>query len=163
VHRYIIAIGSNRRGRHGGPPAEVLAAATAIGAAAVSPVIATVALGPSIRRFANAVALVETEEPPPPLLARLKQVERAFGRRAGRRWGARVIDLDIVMWSGGVWRSPDLTVPHVSFRQRRFVLDPLTRFAPAWRDPITRLTARQLRARLTRPQPLPRRGGALRP
>ena len=141
----------------------MLAAAAAIGAAAVSPVIATAALGPSIRRFANAVALVETEEPPPPLLARLKQVERAFGRRAGRRWGARVIDLDIVLWSGGVWRSPDLAVPHASFRQRRFVLDPLTRFAPAWRDPITRLTARQLRARLTRPQPLPRRGGALRP
>ena len=162
MHRYIIAIGSNRRGRHGGPAAEVLAAAAAIGAGAVSLVVVTAALGPSIRRFANAVASVETDEDPPALLARLKQVERAFGRRAGRRWGARVVDLDIVLWSGGVWCSPELTVPHASFRQRRFVLDPLARLAPAWRDPITRLTVRQLRARLTRPRPLPRRGAALR-
>lgn len=161
MHRYLIAIGSNRRGRHGGPDAEVRAAAAAIGASALSPVIATPALGPSIRRFANAVALVESGDSPTLLLARLKAAERAFGRRAGRRWGARVIDLDIVLWSGGMWRSPRLTIPHAAFRERRFVLDPLAHLAPAWRDPITRLTVRQLRARLTRPLPLPRREPAL--
>lgn len=160
MQRYLIAIGSNRPGRHGGPAAEVRAAAAAIGATALSPVIATPALGPSLRRFANAVATVETDEGPPALLGRLKHVERAFGRRAGRRWGVRVIDLDIVLWSGGVWRSSGLTIPHTAFRQRRFVLDPLAVLAPDWRDPETGLTARQLRARLTRPRPLPRREGA---
>ena len=38
---------------------------------------------------------------PPAMLAALKAIERDFGRRAGRRWGARVLDLDIVAWSGG--------------------------------------------------------------
>ena len=158
MHHYLIALGSNRRGRHGGPADEVRAAAAAIGASALSPVIASAALGPSSRRFANAAALIETAEDPPALLARLKAVERAFGRRAGRRWGARVIDLDIVLWSGGVWRTAGLSVPHRAFRERAFVLEPLARIAPTWRDPCTSLSIRQLHARLTRRPVLPRRG-----
>ncbi|MCD2323031.1 2-amino-4-hydroxy-6-hydroxymethyldihydropteridine diphosphokinase [Sphingomonas sp. IC-56] len=150
--RYVIALGSNRRGRHGGPEREIAAALAAIGGVcAVSPVIGTAPLGPSKRRFANAAAVIETNEQPPALLARLKTIERAFGRRRGRNWAARVIDLDILLWSGGTWSSPGLTVPHVQFRTRRFVLDPLVRIAPDWRDPLTNLSVRQLRTRLTRP------------
>ena len=158
---YLIALGSNRRGRHGGPAAEVRAAAAAIGAARLSPVIASAAVGPSLRRFANAAALVEGDEPPPALLARLKVIERAFGRRSGRRWGARVIDLDIILWSGGRWRSPGLFVPHRGFRKRAFVLAPLLALAAGWRDPVTGLTVRQLHRRLTRRRPLPRRNPSL--
>ena len=157
-HLYAIALGANRRGRHGGPADEVRAALDAIGGVqAVSPVVASAALGPSTRRYANAVALVASDESPPALLARLKAIERDFGRRRGQRWGARVIDLDIILWSGGRWRSPGLEVPHRAFRDRRFVLAPLARIAPVWRDPITHLSVRHLRHRLTRPRALPRR------
>jgi 2-amino-4-hydroxy-6-hydroxymethyldihydropteridine diphosphokinase len=152
---YLIALGSNRRGRHGGPAAEVVAAARAIGAARVSPIVATPPVGPSIRRFANAVALVDSALEPLGMLARLKEIERAFGRRRGRRWGARVIDLDIVLWSGGQVRSRALTIPHARFRTRAFVLDPLAAIAPGWRDPVTGFTTCQLRARLTRRAALP--------
>ena len=94
---YAIAIGSNRRGRHGSPVAEVAAAIAALGrVVAESPVLSSAPIGPSIRRFANAVVLIESEVAPPAMLARLKAIERAFGRRRGARWGARVIDLDIV-------------------------------------------------------------------
>ncbi len=155
---YAIALGSNRRGRHGAPAAEVRAALAAIGAGAAAPVLASAPLGPSIRRFANTVALVESDLAPPEMLARLKAVERAFGRRRGQRWGARVIDLDIVLWSGGSWRSPGLTIPHAAFRQRDFVLRPLLALAPGWRDPATGLTVRQLSSRLTRTRPVPRSG-----
>ena len=151
---YLIALGSNRRGRHGGPADEVRAAAAAIGAAAVSPVIGSAAVGPSTRRFANAVARLDSDDTPPALLARLQAVERAFGRRRGRRWGARVVDLDVIGWSGGAWRSPGLTIPHPAFRTRSFVLHPLAALAPDWRDPTTGLNARRLLARLTRPRPL---------
>ncbi len=151
---YFVALGSNRPGRYGRPAAEVRAAAAAISACALSPVIESAAIGPSVRRFANAVARIDSDEAPPVLLARLKRVERAFGRRRGRRWGARVIDLDIVAWSGGGWRSAGLVVPHAAFRQREFVLGPLVALAPGWRDPETGLTARQLLARLTRRRPL---------
>ena len=147
---YAIALGSNRRGRHGSPAQTVRAAAAAIGAGRMSKVRPTAALGPAGRGFANAVMLVESELDPPALLARLKQVERDFGRRSGRRWGPRVLDLDIILWSKGAWGGEGLIVPHPEFRRRRFVLEPLAEVAPQWRDPITGATVRQLLFRLGR-------------
>lgn len=152
---YAIALGSNRRhGRHGAPERVVTAAIAEIAAdaavEAVSPILRTAALGPAGRAFANAVIIVSSDAAPDALLARLKAIERSFGRRAGRRWGPRVIDLDIVLWSGGTWRSPGLAIPHAEFRRRAFVLDPLARVAAGWRDPVTGLTVAQLRARFRR-------------
>lgn len=142
---YAIAIGSNRRGRHGAPVREVAAAIRVLGdVCAASPILATAPLGPSIRRFANAAVLIESDETPAALLTRLKRLERAFGRRRGQRWGARVIDLDIVLWSGGTWDDATLIVPHVAFRERRFVLDCLVQVAADWRDPVTGLSVRHL-------------------
>ena len=158
VTRYAIAIGSNRPGLHGRPEAEVRAAIEALGpVVAASRVIATAPLGPSSRRFANAVAILDSSESPRALLARLKQLERRFGRRPGRRWGMRVIDLDIILWSGGVWADAVLTVPHAAFRLRRFVLDPLVTLVPRWRDPMTGLTVRQLATRARAVDRRPRR------
>lgn len=152
VHRYVIAFGSNRRGRHGAPAAEVGAAIAALGnVVKVSPILATAPLGPSRRRFANAAAMIDSADLPPALLARLKAIERDFGRRRGRRWDSRVIDLDLILWSGGAWSSAGLTVPHPLFRRRDFVLRPVLAVAPDWRDPITGRTIRQLAVRLARP------------
>jgi 2-amino-4-hydroxy-6-hydroxymethyldihydropteridine diphosphokinase len=151
---YVIALGSNRRGRHGAPEREIAAALTALGdVAARSPTVASAPLGPSNRRYANAVALIETSEDPAALLVRLKQIERRFGRRAGRRWGSRVIDLDIILWSGGAWTSPGLVVPHAAYRTRGFVLAPLAGLVPAWRDPRTGRTIRQLAQLVDRRRP----------
>jgi 2-amino-4-hydroxy-6-hydroxymethyldihydropteridine diphosphokinase len=152
---YVIALGSNRRGRHGSPEREVAAALALLAPLAVSPIIQTPPLGPSKRRFANAVAIIETHEYPPALLRRLKAMEHQFGRRRGRAWGTRAIDLDIVLWSGGAWGDKGLTVPHPHFRTRDFVLRPLATIAPGWRDPITGHTVRQLFARLTAPRRAP--------
>jgi 2-amino-4-hydroxy-6-hydroxymethyldihydropteridine diphosphokinase len=147
---YAIALGSNRRGRLGSPAATLRAAAAEIGARRLSRIRSTPALGPAGRGFANAVALVDSGLDPGELLAALKQVERDFGRRPGRRWGPRVLDLDIVLWSEGPWEGGGLIVPHPDFRRRRFVLEPLAEVAPGWRDPITGATARQLLHRLGR-------------
>jgi 2-amino-4-hydroxy-6-hydroxymethyldihydropteridine diphosphokinase len=157
---YAIALGSNRRhGRHGAP-AQVLAAAAAamqregVRVEALSTIRATPALGPAGRGFANAVALVSSRLEPSDLLARLKEIERGFGRRRGRRWGPRVLDLDIILWSGGAWSAKSLVVPHPSFRERNFVLEPLAELVPLWRDPISGLTVRQLLHRLARARPV---------
>jgi 2-amino-4-hydroxy-6-hydroxymethyldihydropteridine diphosphokinase len=148
---YLIAIGSNRVSRFGSPQRLVISAAR--GAGVSSAIHTTAPLGPGKRRYANAVALVDSDLDPPALLARLKACERAHGRRAGRRWGDRVLDLDIIGWSGGIWASRGLSIPHPAFRERRFVLAPLVEIAPDWRDPVSGLTARHLLARLDRKRP----------
>lgn len=162
MHRYLVALGSNvRHARHGRPDCVIAAAFEALAEAplrlvAASPVLASAPLGPSLRRYANATALVDSPDDPEAMLARLKAVERRFGRRSGgRRWSARVLDLDIVLWQGGPWASPQLTIPHPAFRSRDFVLRPALALAAGWRDPLTGLTVRQLHGRLTRPRPLP--------
>jgi len=162
-YRYAIGIGSNRRhGRHGSPAAVVRAAMAALDALGVrligrSPVIATPALGPAGRSFANAAILVESRLDPPALLALLKGVEAAFGRRRGRRWGARVLDLDILLWSAGRWsrrggqgHARGLAVPHRELQRRDFVLRPLLAIAPDWRVGSGARTVRHARARLVR-------------
>ncbi len=159
---YLIALGSNRRHHAHGAPENILRAALGllgkkrIAVKAASKIIASAPLGPSRRRYANAAALVSFAGEPPQLLERLKRIERRFGRpQGGQRWGARVLDLDIVLWQGGAWASPGLTVPHIAFRERQFVLGPARTIAPRWRDPLTGLTIAQLHVRLTRPRSLP--------
>ena len=159
-----IALGSNRRhGRHGSPAAVIAAAVAAIDAAGltvkkVSKVRATPPLGPPQRCFATAVAAVATDLPLAAVLQCLQGIEQHFGRRGGRRWGARVLDLDIVAAGPVVtprhWRgaSRGLIVPHRAVADRRFVLGPLAEIAGGWRHPVLHLTARQLRARLHRPR-----------
>lgn len=128
-----------------------------IAVVARSRVIASAPLGPSQRRFANGAALVECTLHPRELLTLLKRIEMRFGRRQrGQKWRERVLDLDIVLWSGGCWQDSDLIVPHRLFRERDFVLEPAARIAGGWRDPVTGLTARHLHARLTRPRPVTR-------
>jgi 2-amino-4-hydroxy-6-hydroxymethyldihydropteridine diphosphokinase len=158
---YLIALGSNRRHAAYGPPEGVVRAAmeecAVFGTVTVrSPVIATPPMGAAQRRFANAALVLESDLAPTALLAALKRMEREFGRRPGQRWGDRVLDLDIVLWSGGVWRSAGLAIPHPAFAQRTFVLAPACTIAPDWRDPVSGLTLAQAQARLTRPRPLPR-------
>lgn len=158
---YAIALGSNRRhGRHGSPEHVIGAAVAALAEAglrieAVSPMLRTPALGPAGRSFANAAILASTTLAPSALLALLKRIEHDFGRRRGRRWGPRVLDLDILLWSEGSWpptpracRPGGLAIPHPALGQRGFVLVPLVAIAPGWRLPRGTATVRHLLARL---------------
>jgi 2-amino-4-hydroxy-6-hydroxymethyldihydropteridine diphosphokinase len=149
---YALALGSNRRSRRGSPAETVRAAIEALGADAASRTRLTPALGPAGRSFANAAALVTSDLDPPEMLEALKATERDFGRRPGRRWGPRVLDLDILLWSGGAWGADSLVIPHPEMRRRLFVLEPLADIAPTWRDPVTGLTVRQLLFRARAPR-----------
>jgi 2-amino-4-hydroxy-6-hydroxymethyldihydropteridine diphosphokinase len=154
THLYAIALGSNRpHGRHGRPSGVVGAAIAELnrefGLFDASPIILNPADGGAGRDFANAVALVESLLEPPAMLAALKAIERAFGRRPGRRWGPRVLDLDILAWSGGRFRSPRLAIPHPRLGDRAFAIGPLAMIAPGWRLSGS-LTPRHLTHRLAR-------------
>ena len=143
-------------GRHGRPAGVVEAAIAALdaefGLFDTSRVILNPAQGGAGRDFANAVALIESDLDPGHMLGRLKRLERGFGRRPGRRWGGRVLDLDIILWSGGRWQNRGLTVPHRALESRNFVLGPLAAIAPCWRIRGA-LNARHLAHRLARRRP----------
>lgn len=165
THLYMIALGSNQRHELAGSPRNMIEQAIEaiempdIDVFAQSCVIESTAIGASRRRYANAVAVIASDLEPPALLQRLQSVETHFGRRRiGQRWRARTLDLDIVLWSGGIWSGehPALAIPHAAMRERSFVLGPATEIAPDWRDPLTGLTIRQLFHRLNRPKPLDR-------
>jgi 2-amino-4-hydroxy-6-hydroxymethyldihydropteridine diphosphokinase len=157
---YAIALGSNRPHGGYGRPADVLKGAVAELAArgyevqGVSRIFATEPLGPAGRSFANAALVLTSNNSPLELLKDLKSIERAFGRRRVRRWGARVLDLDILLWSNGRFRSRRLAIPHPEFRKRLFVLNPLAEVAPTWVDPVSGLSVRQLLFRRRRAVPL---------
>ncbi len=154
---YVIALGSNRRhSRFGGPAAIIEEALRRLPGMLLlrSRTIASRPLGPSERTYANAAAVIESNMMPQAMLAVLQAIERDLGRvRSGQKWRARTMDLDIVLWSDGVWASPALTIPHREFRARHFVLDPLAEIVPNWRDPVTGQTVKHLRARHIKARP----------
>lgn len=91
-------------------------------------------------QFTNAAVELETELEPSDLLTALKTIELRLGRDPdGRRWGPRVIDLDILAFDGRCVEDAkgDLIVPHPRLPQRRFVLEPLAELDPdlkPWRN-----------------------------
>ena len=85
--------------------------------------------------FYNAVVVVETDLDPVEMVSRLLAIEREMGRVRGRRWGPRLIDLDLILHGDLSILTPSVEVPHPRYRQRRFVLEPLVEVWPDARDP----------------------------
>lgn len=98
--------------------------------------------------FLNMAVRLETGLPPRPLLAGLKAIERALGRVASRRYGPRLIDLDILLYDHLVLADEDLAIPHPRLSERRFALAPLADLAAAEPHPASGRTIAQLLAAL---------------
>lgn len=80
--------------------------------------------------FANACALGVTRLTPYELLAAVKAIEADMGRRPTRRWGPRLIDVDILFLGDHTLDDPELTLPHKELFARAFVLKPLAEIGP---------------------------------
>ena len=81
--------------------------------------------------YVNAVARLDTLLQPHSLLRELQAIEQRFGRRRdGIRWGARSLDLDILLYAEATVGSDRLTIPHPGICERDFVLLPLVEIAP---------------------------------
>jgi 2-amino-4-hydroxy-6-hydroxymethyldihydropteridine diphosphokinase len=80
--------------------------------------------------FANACAIGETRLSPYELLAAVKKIEADMGREPTRRWGPRLIDVDILFLGDHTLDDPELTLPHKELFGRGFVLLPLAEIAP---------------------------------
>jgi 2-amino-4-hydroxy-6-hydroxymethyldihydropteridine diphosphokinase len=110
--------------------ARALRATPGIALVRASRVVETAPLGPPQPRYLNAVLELETTLTPRALLAALQAIEAGALRRRDVRWGARSLDLDLLLHGGAVVREPTLTVPHPGLGDRRFVLQPLAGLAP---------------------------------
>lgn len=170
--RAYVGLGANV----GDAPATLAAAIGALGALpgarlhAVSRLYLTRPIGVEDQpAFHNAVVALQVPAGPDAasgalaLLAALKGLERAFGRRARRRWGPRELDLDLLVFGrhefhvarSATARSLDparsgvqwLDVPHPAARERLFVLAPLADLAPGLRPPGWRMTVVRMRQR----------------
>ena len=80
--------------------------------------------------FANACAIGETRLTPYELLAAVKKIEADMGRTPTRRWGPRLIDVDILFLGDHTLDDPELTLPHKELFARAFVLAPLAEIGP---------------------------------
>ncbi len=118
--------------------------------------------------YVNAAAMIATHLPPDDILPRLNMIEGRLGRRREGRWGARVIDLDLIAVDDLVlpdaathayWRglspeaqkreAPDrLILPHPRMQERAFVLVPMAEIAPEWRHPLIGKSVREMLADL---------------
>ncbi|MEZ4437603.1 MAG: 2-amino-4-hydroxy-6-hydroxymethyldihydropteridine diphosphokinase [Polyangiaceae bacterium] len=106
--------------------------------------------GPPQPDYLNAALAVTTTLSPEALLAGCLEIERALGRRRPDpiRWGPRTIDIDLLWWEGGPFRSAHLTLPHPRLRERAFALRPLLDVAPEAADPSDGRPYRELLAGL---------------
>ena len=89
--------------------------------------------GPPQPDYLNAVIRVETDLSARDLLDTARRVEARLGRVRKERWGARTLDLDILLYDGEQIDEPDLVVPHPRMAERAFVLLPLFELEP---DPV---------------------------
>ena len=80
---------------------------------------------------------IDGESDPEALLASLKAIERRMGRKETIRWGARLIDIDILLIGDRIYESPALRIPHLHLSERSFVLTPLIQILPGWSHPLT--------------------------
>jgi 2-amino-4-hydroxy-6-hydroxymethyldihydropteridine diphosphokinase len=99
--------------------------------------------------FANSVIEIETELAANELLKRLKAIEEAMGRKRvrGKRWGSRIIDLDILLFNMEIIQKRNLKVPHRELPNRKFVLIPLSELAPQLIHPVLGLSISELLAK----------------
>lgn len=97
---------------------------------ALSPLYASPPLGPQDQPdYVNAVIHINTNLPAIELLHALQQLENQHGRVRLQRWGARTLDLDILLYGDQCIDSDELTIPHPQMSQRAFVLYPLADIA----------------------------------
>jgi len=144
----LISFGSNlgRRDASIAHAAQIIATSSLVRNFSASRLFETPPVGgpPGQEPFLNAVAAFETAASARQVLSLLQHAEQQLGRIRQRRWDARSIDLDVVLYGRLVGDAADLIVPHPRYTARQFVLRPACDVAPEYRDPRFGWTIQQL-------------------
>ena len=102
-------------------------------------------IGDAKEWYVNGAIEIETKFKPDMLLKKFKNIERAMGRKkVKKRWGARIIDLDILLYDAAIVKKKSLRIPHPEMPSRKFVLLPLSEIAPQVIHPELGVTISEL-------------------
>ena len=94
--------------------------------------------------YINGCAILKTMLNPLQLLQALFYTEQFFGRERRERWGARTLDLDLLLYGDRLMDTPELVLPHPRMSDRAFVLLPLAEIAADWLHPVHEVAIAQL-------------------
>lgn len=103
--------------------------------------------------FLNGACLLETDLPPRDVLSMLNAVENTLHRQRDERWGARTVDLDLLLYDDLVLDTAELTVPHPRMSTRRFVLEPCVEIAADVLHPLAACTLDEMLVSISSLQP----------
>jgi len=156
MHRVYIGLGSNLGDRKANirEAEEKLAALPDTRIVKASSLYESEPLGNAKTWFVNSVLEIETEFEADELLKRTKAIETAMGRKRvkGKRWGSRIIDLDLLLFDNQTVNKRNLKLPHPEMQKRRFVLLPLSELAPHITHPQLGTTISELLGGLKEPK-----------
>lgn len=88
--------------------------------------------------FLNQVVIASTLLSPLEVLNNALAIEKKLGRTRSEKWGARLLDIDILYFDTRVITSQSLIVPHPRIAARRFVLEPLVEILPTFIHPVSK-------------------------
>lgn len=94
--------------------------------------------------FYNQLIEINTSLNPYALLKQCLSIETSMGRTREIAWGPRIIDIDIILYRNKIIFSPELSIPHEFYRERRFILEPLAERWGTTVDPITKKNSLEL-------------------
>ena len=94
--------------------------------------------------YLNQVLLVDTNLEPDVALKKTQAIEQELGRVRLEKWGARLIDIDILYHDQRILQTDTLTIPHPFLHLRRFTLVPLAEIAPDFVHPVLQKTTLKL-------------------
>jgi 2-amino-4-hydroxy-6-hydroxymethyldihydropteridine diphosphokinase len=102
---------------------------------AISSWYLTAPVGPPQPDYINGCVTIQTSLSPLDLLTTLHAIESEFGRIRQELWGARTLDLDLLLYDNLIIDLPTLQIPHPRLCERAFVLVPLAEIAADWIEP----------------------------
>jgi 2-amino-4-hydroxy-6-hydroxymethyldihydropteridine diphosphokinase len=149
--RVAIALGSNLGDRRAHIERAIDALSLDLTDITRSPIVETLpeGVGGEHGPYLNAAVVGLTSLSARDLLERLLEIEEECGRRRPYPLAPRTLDLDLILYGDSVIAEYDLTIPHPRFREREFVLTPLSQIAPDMLDPVTGRTLLELQSAIT--------------